>query len=122
MDTIPDKFIDEPIQVEFDSEPIRAKTPPCPNYFVWRERQYKIDQVFEEWSDFSRRGRMAKNMQPAHLAAAARAGSWGVGRFYFRVKVSTGEIFEIYYDRAPEDVDNRKGGWFLLGERKIVQK
>ena len=122
METLPDKFIGEPILVEFDSEPIRAKTPPCPNVFIWHEQRYKIEQVLEEWSDFSRRGRMARNMQPAHLSAAARAGSWGVGRFYFRVKVNTGEIFEIYYDRAPEDVDNRKGGWFLLGERKIIQK
>ena len=36
METIPDKFIGEPIQVEFDTEPVRAKTPACPNYIIWR--------------------------------------------------------------------------------------
>lgn len=63
---------------------------------------------------------MSRNMRPAHAARASRDGSWGVGRFYFRVTVHTGQMFEIYYDRAPEDVDNRKGGWFLLGERKSI--
>jgi len=62
---------------------------------------------------------MSANMAPVHLASAARNGSWGVGRFYFRVVVESGQIFEIYYDRAPKDVDNRKGGWFLKGERHI---
>jgi hypothetical protein len=64
-----------------------------------------------------RRGRMSNNMRPAHASRASRLGSWGVGRFYFRVKVDDGRIFEIYYDRAPADADNRKGAWFLKGER-----
>jgi hypothetical protein len=69
-----------------------------------------------EWRDYQRRGRMARNMKPEHAAAAERRGSWGVGQFYFRVRTRNDKIFEIYYDRAPKDVDNRKGEWFLYRE------
>lgn len=119
MKTLPTQFIDEPIQVEFNAPPTWEKTPPCPQRFSWRGQEYSIVNVIEEWVDYSRRGRMARNMAPAHLSSAARAGSWGVGRFCFRVQVDSGQIFEIYYDRAPKDADNRMGGWFLKGERII---
>lgn len=119
MKTHPVQFIDEPIQVEFDAPPALEKSPPCPQRFTWRGQIFTITNTLEEWVDTARRGRMARNMSPAHLSSAARSGSWGVGRFYFRVRVNTGQIFEIYYDRAPQDADNRKGGWFLKGERII---
>lgn len=108
------RFIDEAISVEYDTEQVRVKTPTCPNVINWRGQQFRIIQALEEWSDFTRRGRSARNMRPAHLASAVRAGSWGVGRFYFKVVVEGGEVFVIYYDRAPEDVDNRLGQWFLF--------
>lgn len=117
--TRPFSFIDEPIEVEFDTPPVREKAPSCPQRFTWREQGFTITGVHEEWVDFARRGRMASNMAPPHISSATRIGSWGVGRYYFRVMVDTGQLFEIYYDRAPKDVDNRKGGWFLKGERHI---
>lgn len=121
MSTHPAGFISEIIDVEYDTPQVREKSPTCPNRFIWRGERFEILEVLEEWSDFSRRGKMSRNMRPAHLTRAARDGSWGVGRFYFRVRVQTEQIFEIYYDRAPEDVDNRKGNWFLFGERKFSQ-
>lgn len=121
MTTYPTQFIGEPITVDYDEPQVREKNPTCPNRFTWRGECYVVSKVLEEWSDFSRRGKMSRNMRPAHLTRAAREGSWGVGRFYFTVAVHTGEIFEIYYDRAPEDVDNRKGNWFVFGQRKFVK-
>jgi len=59
---------------------------------------------------------MARNMQPQHAAVAAGRGSWGVGRDYFRVRVESGQVFDIYYDRAPKGSDARKGTWFLYRE------
>ena len=43
-------------------------------------------------------------------------GSLGVGRFYFRVRVDSGQIFDLYYDREIQDVDDRLGHWFLYRE------
>jgi len=57
-------------------------------------------------------------MQPAHAQTASLRGSWGVGRFHFRVETECGRIFDLYYDRAPRDAFDREGAWFLLGERK----
>ena len=55
-------------------------------------------------------------MTAAHLAVASLRGYWGVGRFSFRVRTEEGRIFELYYDRAPKSVDDRKGSWTLYQE------
>lgn len=110
------RFIGEPITVDFNDPPLRSKTPKCPDRFVWRGATYEIVELLQEWRDFRRRGRRADNMQPAHAAHAAQRGSWGVGRFYFQVRLADGRLFELYYDRAPKDVDRRQGAWFLTQE------
>jgi len=110
-------FIDEPIQVIFSQPPALEKSPECPQSFQWQGRLYRIEKLLEEWRDYRRRGRMARNMRPAHSRRASLKGSWGVGRFYFRVQVEGGKVFDLYYDRSPNSVDDRKGGWYLLSER-----
>ena len=109
-------FISEPITVDFSSPPIHLKSPPCPDRFTWREEIFVVDACLAEWKDFSRRGRMAQNMQPQHAQAAEKRGSWGVGRFYFDVDTKRGQRFRIYYDRAPKDAVERMGEWILLAE------
>jgi hypothetical protein len=74
--------------------------------------------MLETWQDFKRRGRYARNMRQEHLEVALSRGSWGVGRFHFRVLAPEGRIFQIYYDRAPDNADDRAGHWILSGERK----
>lgn len=59
---------------------------------------------------------MARNMQPRHAEVAKKRGSWGVGQDYYRIRVNTNQIFDIYFDRAPKDVDHRKGAWFIYQE------
>lgn len=111
------RFIDEPIEAVFDSPPLFEKSPPCPAGFIWNDETFTIIELLAEWKDFRRRGRMSNNMIPAHLSRAQRTGSWGVGRFFFRVRTAGGRIFEIYFDRAPMDAGDRKGRWVLFGER-----
>ena len=121
MKTIPSEFIDEPIEVLFDEPPVYEKRPDCPQAFIWRGTTYAVLEVISERQDFSRCGKSSRNMQPAHLSSASRVGSWGVGRYYFCVKVAGDKFFEIYFDRAPQDAGDRKGHWFLLGERIVVE-
>ncbi len=109
-------FFDQPIQVSFRTPPARQKLPPCPDAFVWEGRTYQIEESLSEWTDFKRRGRMQDNMSPEHAMAAAARGSLNVGRFFFRVRVEGGQIFDIYYDRAMKNVDDRKGQWFIYRE------
>ena len=116
LDAKPLRFISEPIQAQFDKPPMLTKKPGCPDRFVWRGGTYQITEVLSEWHDYSRRGQKQHNMRPARLVAAARRGSWGVGRDYYRIRTNTGHIFDIYYDRAPKSVTDRKGAWFLYQE------
>lgn len=105
-------FIDERVTVRFTTPPVREKSPPCPDAFEWNGKVYEIEVVEQEWVDFTRKGRYARNMSDAHLATAATKGSLGVGRFYFQARVTSGERFVIYYDRAPTKQDPR-GSWVL---------
>jgi len=109
-------FIGEKITPVFIEPPPFGKRPPCPDGFNWRGETYRISASLEEWVDFTRRGRQARNMQPQHAAMASNRGSWGVGRYNFHVQIGNGRQFHIYYDRAPKDSDNRMGEWFLVSE------
>ena len=132
-------FYDHPIEVLFDTPPAREKSPDCPNGFIWEEKSYRVVEMLSSWSDFTRRGKMARNMRPAHAAVASSRGSLNVGRFYFRVRVRPAvqlpdntssaiasplgtaghpedQVFDIYYDRAMKNIDERKGQWFLYRE------
>jgi len=122
-DYSPIHFYDELIEAIFDSPPAHEKSPSCPNGFVWNGKTYRVTEALSEWKDFGRRGRMARNMRPAHASAR---GSLNVGRFYFRVHAALSDsstvrqtelrIFDIYYDRALKNVDERKGQWFIYRE------
>jgi hypothetical protein len=112
----PVRFIGESIEAVFDQPPALEKKPECPNAFVWRGETHRIAEMLSAWRDYARRGRAARNMQPEHAARASHKGSWGVGRFYFQVRTGRGQIFELYYDRAPKDAGHRKGAWFLVSE------
>lgn len=112
----PIKFISEVVEVHFDKPLHLEKKPRCPDGFTWGEGNYRIVELLREWKDFSRRGRMAHNMRPVNMRKAARRGSVGVGRFYFRVVVDGGRVFDLYYDRAVKSADQRKGSWILHQE------
>jgi hypothetical protein len=109
-------YIGEAITVDFDTPPLFSKRPHCPDRFIWAGETFHIVEVLAQTTDFNRRGRMADNMQPAHAAHAQLRGSWGVGRYAFTVRTAGGRVFEIYYDRAPRDADDRTGNWFLRTE------
>jgi hypothetical protein len=107
------QFIGATVEVEFDQPPAFPRRPPCPDRWVWEGRTYHVASVEAEWNDFGRRGRMASNMRPDHLARAGRAGSFGVGRFYFRVRTAEDRVFDLYYDRAAATA-GRASPWTLF--------
>jgi hypothetical protein len=113
---VPSAFILEEIQVFFQHDPLLSKKPGAPDGFIWHEGRHTVQAVLRSWFSFGRRARMEKNMRPTHLETAARRGSWGVGRYYFRVRIEDGRVFDLYYDRAPKDADDRSGHWFIWRE------
>jgi hypothetical protein len=117
----PVRFIDVEIQAFHDVPPALTKKPPPPDHFVWGGETYRVTDVISSWTSYERKGRMAENMAPAHAATAARRGSWGVGRFYFRVRTEGG-VFDLYYDREPAAAGDRAGHWFLWREVRRISE
>ncbi len=113
-------FIGALIEVQFDKEPLHKKKPDCPDRFVWNGETFNVLEKISEWNDYSRSGHMAHNMRPANMAKALRRGSWGVGRFYFRLLTDDNRVFDLYYDRAPKDAEDREGSWFLDREMDLA--
>lgn len=116
LEWVPCRFIDQEIEVRFNRSPILTKKPGAPDGFRWGDESFQVCQVLSTWFDYQRRGRMATNLIPAHLLTAAQRGSWGVGRFYFRVLTEDERVFDLYYDRAPKKAGDRAGHWFLWRE------
>ena len=112
----PTRFIDEEISVHFNKPLEVLKRPRVPDRFEWRGRVFEIVELIAEGVDFGRKGRMGRNMRPENLRKAIRKGSWGVGRFSFRVRVAGERIFDLYYDRAPKNSTDRLGHWYLWRE------
>jgi len=110
------KFIDEPIDVTFNSAFVLKKEPECPSSFSRGSSSFKIEKIVSEWKDFSRRGRFSRNMRTAHAQRAAKKGSMGVGRFYFRVVTDSGRIFDLYFDRSSLKKEKNRSGWVLFRE------
>ncbi len=131
MEFTPLHFFDQSIEPIFDTPPTLEKAPDPPNGFIWDGKTFRVTEMLSAWTDFKRRGRMARNMSPEHAATASSRGSLNVGRYYFRVRVRPAvvrsadelpneqdatQIFDIYYDRAMKNVDDRKGQWFVYRE------
>ena len=120
MEFNPLRFIGELIQVQFDQPPAFEKKPGCPDRFILNGETHQIVEELSEWHDYGRRGRMERNMRPEHLMTASRRGSWGVGKIFYRVRTDRGQVFDLYYDRAPGKAGNRKGAWFLYREMSEI--
>jgi len=116
------RFIDEEISVEIDREFFLKKDPPCPDRLVWRDQVIPLRALLRSWDDFSRKGRMAKNMRASHRVRAQNKGSWGVGRRYFECSGAQDAIYCFYYDRAPKDAGDKLGCWILVSIEDGRQK
>jgi len=121
IDFRPRAFIAAEIDVLFERKPFLEKKPQAPSAFAWDGKTLSVERVISEWHNFERTGRMGHNMKTPHLREAERRGSWGVGRFYFRVLTEDDRVFDLYYDRAPESAADRKGHWFLWREMEVAR-
>lgn len=83
---------------------------------MWRGEKFEVEALLSEWKDFFRRGRLVRNMSETYLQHARMIGSFGSGRFFFRVRADSGRIFDLYYDRAFKDSADQTGRWVLFRE------
>jgi hypothetical protein len=115
------EFYADEIEVRFDQEPVFEKKPGRPSAFAWRGHEYLVVEVLKEWHDYRKRGKSEvlyeRERGSYWVKKSQRRGSWGVGRDYYRVRTDGGEVFDIYYDRAPKGRDG-SGQWILSRQMK----
>lgn len=87
------RFIGEKIVVETGGE---VKQPVA---LTWRKQDYTVAEVIASWFDWG-------------FSAATKQKDWRTRRHrnYFRLRLTSGEIFEIYLDRPPASAE---GEWVL---------
>ncbi len=87
-------FIGEKIQVETSGD-IKQ-----PTALTWRGNHYTVAEVITSWFDWG-------------FSAATKQKDWRTRRHrnYFRLRMNTGEVFEIYLDRPPA---SSEGEWVLF--------
>ena len=114
---MPSEFYADEIEVRFEEEPVIEKKPGVPSAFTWQGREYEVVELLKEWHDYRKRGKTRTFYERERgsywVKKSQRQGSWGVGRDNYRVLTAGGEVFDIYYDRAPRG-RKRIGQWVLL--------
>jgi hypothetical protein len=87
------RFVGEKIDVVTGGE---VKQPVA---LTWRKQDYAVAEVISSWFDWG-------------FSAATKQKDWRTRRHrnYFRLRMASGEIFEIYLDRPPASAE---GEWVL---------
>ncbi len=99
-----EEFISEPIQPHkgtFDAGPMAAGLPGLPRGFQWRGTSYEIVARLDAW----------KQSGP-ELGRAD--GERYLRRHCFRLRMSDGSIWTIYFTRQPLKSGSAKRRWYLL--------
>ncbi len=99
------EFVSEPILPlpgTFDAASMARGEPGLPRGFTWRCRSLEIVQRLEAWKESSREGGSAE-------------GQLYLRRHYYRLRMSDGTIWTVYFVRqSPRGADS-KARWFLYG-------
>lgn len=87
------RFIGEKIEVKTGGE---VKQPVA---LIWRKTDYTVAEVIASWFDWG-------------FSAATKQKDWRTRRHrnYFQLRMTSGEVFEIYLDRPPASAE---GEWVL---------
>ena len=86
---MPSSFISEPItpvKGTFDPAGMARGEPGLPQRFRWRKKEYAVAEVLEQWKD--------------HGDCAHGSGERYVRRHGYRVRVTDGTVFRLYFQRT----------------------
>lgn len=106
------EFIGEAIEIILPPGEWPVRNPPAPAGFHWRERDYRVEAVLEQWWDYDRVTPARRTYGSSFQRTVGRRGSYGIGRCHFLVRAE-GETFLLYYDRRPT-ATSPGGSWVLL--------
>lgn len=92
-------FVDEPIQVDYETASLG------PRALVWRTERHEVTEVIRSWQDF----------RTPPYANHARGWLHRRHRNYYLLRLSNGEVAEVYLDRA-----GGQRNWVLLKWQQLV--
>lgn len=95
-------FICEPIKpVPGTADPLAMSTgqPGFPSRFVWRNRQYTLDQILETWKESS--------------PCKSGSSEMYLRKHFFRIATTEGPRMTIYFERQPRSKRQNKTRWWL---------
>jgi hypothetical protein len=97
------QFVSEPIQPRrqtFDLGSMGRGEPGLPRGFTWRGHSYEIAEKIKAW----------KHSEPE---GGRSAGQRYLRRHYYRLRMSDGSIWTVYFTRQPPGSGPAKSRWFL---------
>ena len=96
----PEEFISEPIEPVPGTALVTAMTrrePGLPGRFVWRDGEYEVAEVLEQWKQ----------------ADARDGGEKYVRKHWYRVRTTAGEVMTLYFLRQTRSPSTKKNRWCL---------
>ncbi len=98
-----EEFVSEPIhphEGSFDALEMGRGLPGLPTGFSWRDAQFQIAGVMRAWKDSSREG-------------AGAQGELYLRRHCYRLQMSDGTVWTVYFVRQTPKSGNPRTRWFL---------
>jgi hypothetical protein len=96
-------FVSEPIEPlagTFDTAAMARAEPGLPRGFRWRDDMYEVIDVLERWKESAPEG-------------GRPGGERYLRRHCFRLRMSDGSTWTVYFTRRTPRSGNRKRRWFL---------
>jgi hypothetical protein len=102
-----DEFISESIEPRgagFDAAAMARGEPGLPPGFLWRSDSYDIVERLESWKQSSPEGGRA-------------GGELYLRRHYYKLRMSDGTLWTVYFTRQTPRTGSAQRRWFLLSRR-----
>jgi hypothetical protein len=102
---MPPDFVSEPIvpfRGTFDAQAMSRGEPGLPRGFTWRGTAYDVVERLARWKHSSREGGRAQ-------------GELYLRRHYYRLRMSDGSVWTVYFTRQASPGGSPKRRWFLYG-------
>ena len=99
-----ERFVSEPIHpvieaLDLDNTPVGE--PPLPKRFLWRDKEYTVDEVLAKWKETGRDATHGSKEQYLR-------------KHWFRVRTTSGHVMTIYFERQPRSRAQRAARWWLF--------
>jgi hypothetical protein len=97
-----EEFVSEPIGPDikaFDTARMATGEPGLPKRFTWRDREYEIAEVLEQWKDSG----------PCKSGADEKY----LRKHWYRIRTTDGTEMKIYFERQPRSKGQAKSRWWV---------